>query len=279
MKKIYQILLVSLLFLGTLSFNACDDNPDPAEPYGKVVFKFEHKINGADIQFDKMVYKNDAGNDYEVSEIQWFISDVVLHKTNGDTQLLNGWTFYHYIDTDIPSTQTWDVPDKIGIGEYKSVSFIFGFRGEKNEPYMFVNHPLSAMYWPSHLGGDEGGFHYLKLNGFWLMESNNYRRGYQYHLGVGQKQDSNLVRIKDANGSYIFVQNWFEITLDNSSFTLAENGKKQITLRMNVENWFKNPNSYDFDYFGSETMEYQNALQAIKENGVDVFSVSDISDL
>ena len=284
MNKLRLLLHVVILLSVSVFFTACpptnDDDDDDVKT--NIVLKFEHTIDTVAIEMDNMKYVNSAGNEYEVSEIQWFITDVVLHKKSGGQLPLNAWTFYHYIDTDIPSTLEWEIEDPVPPGEYESISFTFGIKGEKNEPYMFVNFPESAMFWPIHLGGDEGGYHYLKLNGFW-KDVNNFRRGYQFHLGVGQKQDANGNRIKEwdsdaKDSTYVFVQNWFDVTLDNSAFTIEKNHRKEITIRMNVEQWFEDPNDYDFDYFGGETMENQEAQQAMKENGSTVFTVSNIED-
>lgn len=274
------ILLLTLLS-ATLFFTACvDDDDDNNLPSGRLQLSFEHFADGKPLVYDKLDYTNEAGNNYEISEIQYFISDITLYK-DGAPLLLNNWTFYHYVDSDIPSTHNWVLEDQIPISEYDSIGFTFGIKGEKNEPYMFVNYPESAMFWPIHLGGDQGGYHYLKLNGFW-MDPGNFRRGFQFHLGVGQKQDANGNRIKVwdnqlQDSSYVFVQNWFDVNLQKGTINITENDTVNITLRMNVEEWFKHPNTYDFNIYGAETMEYQNALQAIKENGSTVFEISQIN--
>lgn len=264
-----------------LSFLASDCTPDTLiPPSGKIVFKFEHFVNNDSAIFDQMVYTNEAGNPWELSLVQWFISDVTLHKKNGDSLVLNQWTFYHYIDTDIPSTLNWNVEDRVDTGTYDYISFIFGFKGEKNKPFMFVNPPESQMFWPYYLGGDSGGYHYLKLNGFW-KDLNNFRRGYNFHLGVGQMQDANGNRIKvkvGSDSSFVFVQNWFRVKLPNSAFTLKQDKTKVITIRMNIESWFNTPHVYDHNMWGPDVMENQRALKIIKENGFDVFTVSKIEE-
>ena len=40
---------------------------------------------------------------------------------------------------------------------------------------------------------------------------------------------------------------------------------------MIVDNWFRNPNLYDFNEYGSAIMQNQAAQQTLKENGADVF--------
>ena len=42
---------------------------------------------------------------------------------------------------------------------------------------------------------------------------------------------------------------------------------------MNVENWFKNPHTYDHNYWGSHIMQKQDAMHMLKENGWNVFDM------
>jgi hypothetical protein len=280
MKKILLLLSVILSFAMVISLSSCedDDDDDTPETYGKITFNFEHYIDGQPIEFDNMKYTNAAGNNYEVTNIQWFVSNITLHKKGGGVQVLNAWDLAHYIDTDIPKSMSWEVTDKVNVDDYQAISFTFGFRGGDNEPFMYVNYPESAMFWPLHLGGDSGGYHYMKLNGFW-MNQQNLRSPFEFHLGVGQAQDANGNRIKNPDGSYVFVQNWFDVTLDQSSFSIADKGHKEVTIRMNVDNWFKNPNVYDHNAFGADIMENQAAQIVAKANGIDVFSLVEIKDV
>lgn len=269
-------IIVGLLFFLT----ACPPPDDPLPVTGKISFKFEHFVNGDTAKFDKLIYTNAAGNQWELSEVQWFLSDVTLYKKNGDSVVLNKWTFYHYVDTDIPKTFDWDIVDKVDTGDYEAISFVFGFKGERNKPYMFVNPPENQMFWPEYLGGSEGGYHYMKMNGFW-KNPQNFRTGFNFHLGVGQKQDVNGERIKVKVGndsSFVFVQNWFVVKLNNTKFNVKQDKTKLITLRMNIDSWFSTPHNYNHDIWGPDVMENQRAMQQIKENGFDVFTVSSITD-
>ncbi|MBC8343249.1 MAG: hypothetical protein ISR55_00960 [Bacteroidetes bacterium] len=287
MKKfIIDLLKLSALAIFILTLTACPDPPIPPAPTGKIKLVFDHQVNGSQAIYDQLTYYNVAGNLWELTQIQWFITDVTLHKANGGTLKLDDWTFYHYVDTDIPSTLEWEIEDTVGTATYDHISFTFGINGSKNEPYMFVNSPENQMFWPDHLGGDEGGYHYMKLNGFW-QDTNQFRRGFNLHLGVGQKQYSTGIRMKvwdpnilpNGDSSYVFVQNWFEVNLAASSFTLEENKTKQIEIIMNVDKWFSTPNNFDFNVQGADIMENQAAMKMVKENGQDVFTVGEIKDL
>lgn len=285
LNTVFKLFIISFFLI--MNFGNCDP-PDPIcdTKKGNVKFVFDHYVNGSPAIFDQFAYWNSAGNLWELAEVQYFITDVTLHKLNGDSIMLTSWTFYHYVDTDIPKSMEWEVEDDVDTGSYDYITFTVGIKGKKNEPFMFVNPPENQMFWPYHLGGEKGGYHYLKMNGFW-SDSNSFRRGFNFHLGVGQAQFSSGIRKKvwdptikpNGDSSFVFVQNWFEVKLSSSSFTLDENNTKQIELIMNLDKWFTSPNNFDFNVWGADIMENQAAMKLVKENGRDVFTVGEIKDL
>ena len=239
------------------------------QEFGRLVFQFEHLVDGKPLITDTMTYVNTAGNKYEVTEIQWFVSDITLQPRDGKSLLLDSDSFAHYIDTNIPETFTWRIADSIPSGYYESITMTFGIKGEKNKPYMFTDQPESDMLWPINLGGDNGGYHYMKLNGFWI-DTLGARTPFNFHLGVGQEFDEN-------NQIVGFVQNWFEVTLPNSSFEVKKNDQLTITIGMEINNWFQNPHIYNHNIYGAKIMQNQDAMNMGKENGAkDVFSIKSI---
>lgn len=241
------------------------DDGDPEIQSGKIVFTFRHLEHGKDLVTDTLAYMNAAGNRYLVTEIQYFISDVVLHRDDGVRQILNEWKDIHYVDTDIPSTHSWQVFDQIAQGAYDSISFTFGINESKNISMMFVNPPEANMFWPEYLGG---GYHYLKLNGKWLGPD-ELLNPFEFHLGIGQYYDNE----GNITG---FVHNHFNVTLQASSFEVAPGDTLVIPIEMNIESWFETPNVYDFNYWGGGIMQNQEAMQDVKENGMDVFTIGDV---
>lgn len=266
MNKILLFFLMIILILGCKKNN---EQPAEVKNTGHIVFTFTHHVDGMPLETDTMKYMNAAGNPYMIDEVMYFISDVTLHKSDGTKKVINGWNDIYYVDTNIPSTLTWNVYDDIPEGKYDSVSFTFGINQEKNVTGLFVNPPEVNMAWPSILGG---GYHYLMINGKWKdLESkvNNYN----FHLGIGQLYKDNST---DTDSIYGFVQNYFNVTLPESAFTLAKDSTKQIELIMNIEKWFSTPNIFDFNVYGFNTMQNQEALDIIKKNGKSVFSIGSI---
>ncbi|MEN8226004.1 MAG: MbnP family protein [Bacteroidota bacterium] len=262
MKARSSILYLMVLLLVFLTACKKPSEPDPGIPAGKVTFKFFHYCDGQAVEFDIRKYVNEAGNEYMVNEIQYFISDVYLHRS-GTSYLINGWKDIHYVDTDISSTQEWKVYDHILAGEYSGISFTFGISEEKNQTLMYTDPPESLMFWPTYLGG---GYHYLKLNGKWL-DTNQLERPYNFHLGIGQEYDPVS---GDITG---FIQNYFEVIVPESGFVVNQDQETIIHLVMNVDSWFKSPHTYDHNYWGGDIMQNQQAMIQGCENGQDVFEV------
>lgn len=266
-----SINIISIFFCVSIIVASCGKNDDHEKdiPAGKLILNFEHFANGNELAFDEMKYTNTAGNKYEITEIQWFVSDITLNKNNGSQQVLDGEKFAHYIDTNIPETNRWMVADEIPTGEYTSISMTFGIKGEKNAPLMYTDPPESDMLWPINLGGDQGGYHYMKLNGFW-MNKDNQREPFNFHLGVGQERDVD-------NNITGFIQNWFEVDLPFSAFSISANETKLVSIRMNVEKWWDQPNIYNHDDIGGKIMQNQRAMHMGIENGKSVFSIGTIN--
>ncbi len=265
--KLMNLLMLIVLSIPVLFMANCNKEPNGNEPEdtGKINFSFTHYVDGQPLDTDTLKYVNASGNHYLVTEIQYFISDVTLHAHDGSKKVIDDWKDIHYVDTDLEDTWKWDVYDEIPTGLYNSISFTVGINEQKNQSLMFVDQPESLMFWPEYLGG---GYHYMKLNGKW-MDTEQELLPFDFHLGIGQ--------IYDNEGNVTgFIQNYFEVTLPGSSFTINKGEVVNIPIIMNVENWFKNPHIHDHNTWGGDIMQKQEAMLLGCDNGHDVFSVGNI---
>ncbi len=258
-----------IIFLIILIVSCKKEDPIKEETYGKLQFNFQHYYDGLPIMYDSLIYENEAGNKLMINEIQYFISDIILIDENDKQVFIKENNSIYYVDIDIPSTLTWDLADNIPIGNYKAISFTFGISASKNIPNMFVNPPERDMFWPIHLGGEQGGYHYLKLNGKWLPDTETQLTPFNFHLGVGQEYS-------DSGTIVGFIQNYFNLTL-HSNIIIEKDKTTQITLVMNIEEWFKNPHIFDFDVWGSFIMQNQEAMKIACENGKTVFKIKKVT--
>ncbi|MGB4205446.1 MAG: MbnP family protein [Bacteroidales bacterium] len=255
--------LITLAFLSLLFFfSYCKKEPDMVS----MQVHFTHNVDGKQLVKNKMEYVNEAGNPYEVTEIMYFISELKLFRSDGSAVKPGGDNDIHYIDTNDPSTFIWDLETEIPTGKYDSLTFIFGISEERNKTGLFVNPPEVNMAWPPQLGG---GYHYMMLNGFWLNTAGE-RKSFNFHLGIGQIYTNSPGPEED---SIRFIQNYFSVKPPDSGFSAEKGQTVKARFTMNIENWFRDPHTYDHNQWGGAIMQNQNAMQMGCENGWNVFSV------
>ena len=257
--KILIALLLSFFFFSCHKEKPIDPTPTTPIDHGHVVFKFAFNVDSLPAIWDSLMYYNAAGNHYQVNNVQYFISDVTLHKSDGTSKLITSNSIY-YIDSDIPSTLTWNVSDDIPIGSYNSISFTFGIDSIQNISNIFVNPPENAMFWPEQMGG---GYHMMKLNGKYEHTVDTVPN-FNTHIGNGM-----VISGPDTT----YVNNSFVASLPSSSFTLTKDATKEIQIVMNIDSWYKTPIIYDHNVYGGAIMNNQAAMGIIVQNGFDVFTI------
>ena len=226
------------------------------EPSGHIKLNFSFVVDNDSLRLDTCMYRNAAGNLYEVNDVQFFISHVRLESSSGEMVEIADNQGIHYTDIRIPGTLSWSIADELPAEEYKSITFVFGLEGEQNSTGYFPNPPENNMSWPDVLGG---GYHYMKINGRWID-------------GSGVRQPFNLHSGKIATDSG-FADNTFTVTLPLSQFAVGKNSSADLTLLMNVNAWFSNPYLFDFNVFGGSIMQNREAQEVLRANGRDVFGV------
>lgn len=240
MKKAWLIILLSLLVA------SCTKK----EENGFVDICVDYSVNDESLITDTLCYTNEAENEFLITEIQWFISKWELQDEQG-RWIASDRIFY--IDTNIPESQILRM-DSIPIGKYKKVRFTFGLDESDNLSGRFSDPPESNMFWPEQLGG---GYHYMKLNGKFVNEAGQLVP-LNIHLGRLHEEDNHFT---------------VELPID---FSVTGNTENQLHLTMIIDNWFRSPNVYDFDEWGSAIMENPTAQRVLKENGNDVFTIQNI---
>lgn len=249
-----------LVIVLALMMAACTKPNEKAE----INLILDYEVNGKSLVTDSLCYENEAGNQFLITEIQWFLSNIELKNEAGDWIMLHQTGLsdtldvsrVYYIDTDIPESQTLH-SSPVKVGHYTAIRFTFGLDESDNQTGLFTDPPESEMFWPEMLGG---GYHYMKLNGKYLNAEDRLAP-MAIHLGIGQNEDCTE-----------FYQNYFIVELP-IEFNVKVNTENQLDLTMVIDNWFRNPNTIDFDEFGSHIMQNQTAQRLLKGNGKDVFRI------
>ncbi len=224
---------------------------------GHIKLNFSFFVDYDSLRLDTCLYRNAAGNLYEVNDVQFFISHVKLETTSGEVVEIADNQGIHYTDIRIPGTLSWNIADAVPANGYKSVTFVFGLEGAQNATGLFPNPPENNMSWPDLLGG---GYHYLKINGRWIDQA-GVRQPFNLHTG----------KIADGSG---FADNTFAVTLPLDKFTVQKGKTSSINLQMDVNKWFSDPYTFDFNVFGGSIMQSREAQEVLRANGRDVFSIA-----
>jgi len=281
-----------LYSLSALFLISCSQQKEQAGISGFLSFNIEHTVNGLPLKVDEFAYTNEAGNQYMITEIQWFISGISLIDDQGNRFNLPEEESVFYIDTDIESSLQINLNAKIPAGNYSGISFVFGLDEEQNKSLRFVNPPESFMFWPEYLGG---GYHYMKLNGKWINEA-GLPEPFNFHLGIGQEYEDGYAKsTKHHFGAATqydhcegyqpshslpavvsFIDNSFNITLNDVVFTVANGKRTSLKLEMQIENWFQTPHVYDHNEWGGSIMQQQDAMRLGCENGNNVFVIKPV---
>ena len=240
-------LFLWLLFILAISATACKDDSDdeygpPLAPTGHWPVRLSFRIDNQPLLFDSVIYTNAAGNSYSVHQLQFYLSgfeftDVSGAKFSSDTVI-----YADARDLQTLNFELHDIPD----GSYTAVSFRVGMDSAHNVsnclPANMVN---MNMAWPEPMGG---GYHFLKLEGIFEEGPDVY--GYAMHLGTNPCCVPVLLTGGMNHGS----------------------GTDTLELTMNINEWFVNPNVFDFSSGYNYTMGNDTAMLQLAANGSDVFN-------
>jgi hypothetical protein len=143
LRLLYLIMMIAMLTA------ACGHSNKTNNMQARMIINFVHKVNNEPLITDQMIYTNAAGNEYEVTEVMYFISDLKLHRSDGAIVEPATWNDIHYIDTNDPSSFIWGLAGDIPAGTYDSITFIFGISEEKKHKLSVYQRP--KLIWPGHL--------------------------------------------------------------------------------------------------------------------------------
>lgn len=259
----FIFLVITSAFLSSCTKHTLEVTPIT---YGNIIFTFSHKVNGESLKFDTMLYRTSLGNNYKVTDLQYFVSRVSLHSVKGKWNTITTDDGIHYTDARDNYSCSWWVNDLLLAGTYDTVAFTFGLDENQNTSGRFPDPPERDMFWPDILGG---GYHYMKMNLKWKNETMSQSLPFMFHLGIGQVYASGTVNPDSIIG---FVQNYFRVTLP-CKLDLSAGSTRQIMLQMNVDRWFDGNNAFDFSAYPDGIMQNQEGMFKACLNGRKAFSI------
>lgn len=266
MKKIAFLFAISFAFI---SCNSDDDNTTPTPDNTTVDFTFSQNWEGDAIEnsdFENTSYTNANGESLTLSKLVYLISDITFTATDGTVYDTGD---YNLIDARSGSNLNFTPGMEIPEGDY-AVSFTFGFDDEDNDldgGYLDLNSSDGSWAVPGPLGG---GYHYMRIEGTY-NNTTGANVNYQYHTIRANRHSSlppgpdTLEELMDTS----FVVNLGTITIGSNT---------NVEVKMNVAEWFKNPNQWDLNTWFTVLMPNFEAQKDMSENGaVGVFSLGTVT--
>ena len=232
MKRILLFMLSIIIACGTIQAQdgivftfTCDNNP---------------------LKLNEMIYKSSRGLTYQVSQVQYFITDIRI--INKDKSVKDFPQSYHYVDVEIANTLQWVPAADFSLQNADSIEFTFGFSAAQNRSYRFKNPPENLMFWPDYLGG---GYHYMKTIILYLDADGN-TNAFNCHIGRGQ--------VYNADGEPVeYIDNDFRVKIP-----VKRQGNNAV-INLDISTMFDYPNAELFtDYRG--IMNNQKAMKTFSEN-------------
>lgn len=176
--RIIPLALLSILFLTGYKTGT--------EPNAGLLVKIDNVAGDQDLKLETGLYTNAAGEQFSVSELQYFISNIELRKKGGGYYALPQDSSYFLIQENKPSTQVLNL--KVPAGEYDHIRFILGVDSVRNTMDISrrtgVLDPGSSMdngmYW-----GWNSGYIFFKMEGNSEAAPADPigRHKFRYHIG------------------------------------------------------------------------------------------------
>lgn len=224
----------------TLTFSC---KKSPPLPDATVTIDITHEVDGTPLLMDTIRYTNAAGNPYSITRLEYYLSSFTfLHPDHEVTT-----AEIHYINGRTPDASiSFTLPARA----YTGIQFYIGLPANKNVSYTLPATQANVnMAWPESMGG---GYHFMKLEGHFI-DDQQVESGYAMHLGMNQ---------------------WLVTVLLQQPLDLTGSNHPTLHLRMNINQWFTMPHTYDFNVQGNYTMGIDSLMGQLSANGVDVFTLT-----
>ncbi len=248
MKKIALLLAVATAVVACKN----DDNGTPIPADTSVDFTFSHNWDGDEIEnsdFDVIQYTNANGEELSISKLVYLISDVTFESvTTGEVYDAGDYNLVNVRQgTNLNFTPDIEIPE----GEYL-VSFTFGFDDEDNidGAYLDLNSADGGWNVPMMLGG---GYHYMRLEGKFI-DNTSTETNYAYHTIRAADPSTTPVTLQDTS---------FEVDLGQIAIGSGTN----IEVKMNLAQWFEDPNLWDLNVLNQMLMPNFDAQILMHQNG------------
>ena len=231
-----------------MSFSVDNENK------GKLTINLEHYVGLRSLRMDSVLYKNEAGQLFTITNFKYYISNIHLKKADLPNGQADGKEFIspdHFLITEENESSKHFSLNNIPNGEYTSMSFILGVDSIHNcsGAQSGALDPVNGMFWAWNTG-----YIFLKLEGK-ASVSTSPGHIFEFHIG-GYKQPSNCIRA---------------VTLNFNEKVKIDNNNPSVSIKADASEVLKTPTTIDLSKLSSVT-DFHNAAM-IADNYKDMFSI------
>lgn len=241
------------LFL-IIFFVACSSNNDVSLQNKKITINFVHEWDGTPVtkaDFNDLKFTNENGEKVSIEKYRYVLSRIKLvDPSNFETPLSD----YLLIDLGEEKNLSFTL-DKLILDRTYTLNFTFGFADSDNKDGIYKDLNTANFNVPPTLGG---GYHYMQFDGKYTSTTTTTPNGFNYHA------------IRASNNTTTPRDTSFQVNLQNIRVTGSE---VVINVKINIAEWFKNPNKWDLNVLNQMLMPNFDAQVLMNQNGQSVFSL------
>ncbi|MCH2034346.1 MAG: hypothetical protein MK202_12625 [Tenacibaculum sp.] len=253
MLKNLQYLICSLLFIF-----GCSSNSEEGLENKKITINFVHEWDGTPItkdDFNDLKFTNENGDVLSIEKFRFLISKIKLVDTSGFETALED---YLLIDLGEEENLSYIVEGLILDRTY-SLDFTFGFNDADNVDGAYNDLNTASFNVPEMMGG---GYHYMQFDGKYTSETTTTPAGFNYHaIRARNTSDPDNITTIDTSFSVSLTDIWIN------------DSEETINVKINIAEWFKNPNTWVLDDLNQNLMTNFDAQILMNANGKSVFSL------
>lgn len=268
MKNLFKVLVIVLA--ATFLFPSCEKDKqtieDPTVPpptsvgttttgvTGSMKVEFHNMVDSDPLEYGK-IYTNPNGDPYTVNKFNYFISNIVLTKTdNSKVTIANQYQIIEQADDTTRTIKLNGIPE----GSYKSIGLLLGVDSARNNSGaqsggLDPNY-ASDMYW-----GWNQGYIFLKLEG---TSDSSASKSITFHMG-------------GSKGTYK-TQREFAIDFIATEASVNKGSTPTLHLNVNVNEMFKNPNLIRFSVNSNAQSAGTKLAKTIADNYADMIKFGSI---
>ncbi len=183
-KTLIAALSSSLLFATCKKDEVLPNNNTPEE-LASMSVEFDNIVGGQNLFLNTTNYTNAAGEQFNISQLQYFVSNIKLHKTDGSYYTVNADSSYFLIKESDAATRY--ARFKAPAGDYNQLSFVLGVDSlrstmdiSKRTGVLDPAGGHDGMYW-----GWNSGYIFFKMEGISPVApvDPTGQRKFRYHIG------------------------------------------------------------------------------------------------